>query len=127
MLINEAFAQTAATAPQGGLIEFLTPLVVVVAIFYMLLWRPQSKRMKAHQEMVQALKVGDTVMTTGGIQGTVKKLVDETTVILTVAKDTDITFNRQSITLVMEKPKNTAQKTGKKTPKKATKKAKKAA
>lgn len=135
MLINEAFAQTTTTAAQGGVIEFLTPLVVVIAIFYMLVWRPQGKRMKEHESMVSSLKPGDKVITTGGIHAKVVKSVDETTVILSIAPGVDVTFNSHSVTAMLEtgnkkssknddKP---VKKVAKKTTKKTAKKTKKAA
>ena len=123
MFINEAFAQTASVASPSGVIEFLTPLVVVVAIFYMLVWRPQGKRMKAHEELVQSLNSGDTVITTGGIHGTVVNTSDEATVVLEVATGVDVKFSRLAITAVLETAKSTKKTTSKKTTNKKTKKA----
>lgn len=120
MLINEAFAQTSAlpTAQGGGLVEFLTPLVVVIAIFYMLVWRPQGKRMKAHEEMVGGLAVGDKVITAGGVHGTVSKLVDEATIDLEIADRVVVTFNRQSVSMLVEKKAEAKKSTAKNTTKK---------
>ena len=62
------------TAPQpGGLAAFL-PLILVVAIFYLIVFLPARKRQKKLQEMIDNLKSGDKVITTGGIFGTVVAL-----------------------------------------------------
>ena len=57
----------------GGLGAFM-PIIVLFAIFYFLLIRPQQKRAKEHQATLEALKVEDTVITNAGIYGTVKKI-----------------------------------------------------
>lgn len=76
MFISPAFAeevQAAAEATQSGFsfVE-LTPIIALIAIFYFLIIRPQSKKMKEHQEMVNNLKSGTKVVTNGGIIGVVK-------------------------------------------------------
>ncbi len=69
-----AYAQTATdSAPQsamGGLMSFM-PIILMVAIFYFLLIRPQQKKQKQHAAMIEALKTGDTVLTNAGIIGTI--------------------------------------------------------
>lgn len=67
----------------GGLLG-LAPLVFIFVIFYFLLIRPQQRRLKAHQEMVGAVKIRDTAVTNGGLIGRVTK-VDENEVELEVA------------------------------------------
>lgn len=57
----------------GGLGAFL-PIIVLFAIFYFLLIRPQQKKSKAHQATLEALKSGDTVVTNGGLYGKVIKI-----------------------------------------------------
>ena len=74
-LISDAHAQAAAAPPGGGLLTFL-PLVLMLAVFYFLMIRPQQKRMKEHREMVGALKKGDEVVTNGGLGGTVTGVGD---------------------------------------------------
>lgn len=75
MLISPAFAQSAGGAPGFGF-EQMLPLVLVFAIFYFLLIRPQQKRAKEHKAMLSGIKRGDRVVTGGGIVGTVTKTVD---------------------------------------------------
>jgi preprotein translocase subunit YajC len=78
MFISPAYAQASGAAPSGGMSAFMqfAPLVLIFVIFYFLLIRPQQKRMKAHQAMVQSAKLRDTVITNGGLVGKVTK-VDE--------------------------------------------------
>jgi len=56
------------SAPSAGIAGFI-PILAIVAIFYLLIWRPQSKQRKAHVEQLKALRKGDSVLTRGGIYG----------------------------------------------------------
>jgi preprotein translocase subunit YajC len=80
MFATPAFAQTAAGAagagPQDMLIQFL-PLIALVVLFYFLMIRPQQKRMKQHQQMLAALKRGDTVVLNSGVIGKVVRVEDK--------------------------------------------------
>lgn len=71
-------------------------IIIMVAIFWLLLIRPQRKRQQQHQELVQSLSAADRVVTIGGVHGTVQSLDDET-VRLEVAPGTVVTFARQAI------------------------------
>ena len=75
------------------------PIVIMVAIFYFLLIRPQNKKQKETQRMLDALKKGDKVITIGGIHGTVSS-VKEKTVIVKVDENCKIEFNRPAIATV---------------------------
>jgi preprotein translocase subunit YajC len=75
MLISPAYAQDAAGG--GGLLVQILPLILIFAIFYFLLIRPQQKKMKEHREMLSALKRGDRVVTGGGIVGTITRVRDD--------------------------------------------------
>ncbi len=99
-MVSEAFAM-AGSGSQGGQqgYEGLIMLVLMFAIFYFLLIRPQQKRAKQHRELVSALKTGDQVVTAGGIYGKVAA-VEETTVTVEVATGVKIKLNRVSITEV---------------------------
>ncbi|AXC49557.1 preprotein translocase subunit YajC [Paracoccus suum] len=72
MFVSPAFAQTTAAAP-GGAAAFaqFVPLVLIFVIMYFLMIRPQQKKATQHRAMVEALKKGDTVVTSGGIIGKV--------------------------------------------------------
>lgn len=58
-------------SPVGGGASFIVPLLLMFAVFYFLLIRPQQKKQRTHQEMLKSLKVGDRILTTGGIYGTI--------------------------------------------------------
>lgn len=74
---SAAWAQadsTAAAASQGGGFASLIPLLLIFVIFYFLIIRPQSKKMKEHGQMIEALRRGDRVVTGGGIEAAVTKI-----------------------------------------------------
>lgn len=85
MLISPAYAQTAA----GGGFDFqaLLPLVLIFAVFYFLLIRPQQKKAKQHREMLSAVRRGDKVVTGGGVIATVVKVGDGEEITVEIAKD----------------------------------------
>jgi len=98
-MVSEAFAMAGNTAAQQGGrpgYEGILMLVIMFAIFYFLLIRPQQKRAKQHKELVESLKVGDQVVTAGGIHGKVAALQD-TVVTVEVATGVKIKVNRASI------------------------------
>ena len=76
MIINSAFAQSASGGGQGLLVQLL-PLILIFVVFYFLLIRPQQKRVKQHKDMVNSLKAGNQIVTTGGIVGKIVKLDDD--------------------------------------------------
>jgi preprotein translocase subunit YajC len=63
--------------PGGGLSVFI-PLILMFAVFYFLLIRPQQKKTRRHQDMLKSLKVGDRVVTSGGLYGTIVQGGDHT-------------------------------------------------
>jgi preprotein translocase subunit YajC len=86
MFESPAYAASGASAAGGAGGFFITifPLLLIFVIFYFLLIRPQQRRMKQHQDMVAAVKLRDTAITTGGLIGKVTK-VDDAEVELEVA------------------------------------------
>jgi preprotein translocase subunit YajC len=74
MLISPAYAQFGG-GDAGGIVSFL-PLVLIFAVFYFLLIRPQQKKMKMHREMIGNVRRNDRVVTGGGIIGKVTKVTD---------------------------------------------------
>lgn len=101
MFISNAYAETAAAAPQAGFMDFL-PLIALVAVFYFLVLRPQAKRAKEHKEMVSALQRGDEVVTMGGEVGTVGKVFDEY-VSVVLAENIEVTVQKSAIQTVLPK------------------------
>lgn len=76
MFASPAFAQTAGAS--GGAAAFIqfVPLIAIFVIFYFLMIRPQQRRVKAHREMIDAVKKGDEVVTGGGLIGKVTRVQD---------------------------------------------------
>ena len=64
--------------PQTGAMGVFVPMILMVVIFYFLLIRPQQKKAKEHTKMVDALKSGASVVTRGGVVGTVQSVKDAT-------------------------------------------------
>ena len=79
------FADAAPTPSGGSMIPSLIMILVMVAVFYFILIRPESKRKKQAEEMRSSLKVGDDITTIGGITGTICAVKDKTLVIETGA------------------------------------------
>ena len=71
-------------------------LVILVGVFYFFLVRPQQKRVKEHQKLMESLKIGDQVVTIGGIHGVINSLGEET-VSLEVSKGVILTVSRNAI------------------------------
>lgn len=96
--VSEAHAAAPAAAPGGGGTgyESIIMLVAMGAIFYFLLIRPQSKRAKAHKELVESLSIGDQVVTAGGVHGKIVAL-QESVVTVEIAAGVKVKFNRSSI------------------------------
>ena len=106
--IPSALAETAGTAGDtaaaaadpgspASLISMFLPMILIVAVFYFLMIRPQRKKDKKVKDMLANLKPGDRICTIGGIYGTIKGLRDDT-VILNVGRDnTEMVFARWAI------------------------------
>jgi preprotein translocase subunit YajC len=92
MFSSPAYAQSGAAAASGGfsaiLVQF-APLLLIFVIFYFLLIRPQSRRVKEHQGMIAAVKRNDIAVTTGGLIGKVTK-VDDSEIELEIAAGTRV-------------------------------------
>ena len=80
----------------AGFVEMFWPFLVLIAVFYFFMYRPQKKQEKERAEFLQALKKGDRVVTAGGIHGTIKVL-HESTVSLEIAPKVVIRLERESI------------------------------
>ena len=100
MLISPAWAQGAPA--QGGGMESLVLIVVMFAVLYFLMIRPQMKRAKDHKNMIDALQKGDEVVAAGGVLGRISKL-NENYVTLEVSDQVEIQVQRPAIQLVLPK------------------------
>ena len=94
----------AASAQSDSTLAFMiqtVPLVLVFIIFYMLMIRPQQRRMKAHQAQIAAVKKGDRVVTGGGLIGRVKR-VSDTEVEVELAPNMVVTAVKATLTQVVD-------------------------
>jgi preprotein translocase subunit YajC len=98
--ISQAWAAEAPGQPDPFM-SFL-PLILIFVVFYFLLIRPQQKRAKEHKAMVEALKKGDWVVTTGGLLGRVTDL-GENFVRLQVAEGVEVKVQRPAVAALMPK------------------------
>lgn len=92
ILLSAAPADPNAGFDWGGMV----PLVLIVVVFYFFMIRPQMKKQKEAKKFVESLKAGDEVVTNGGIYGTITT-VEETTVILEIAKNVKIKVDKNVI------------------------------
>jgi preprotein translocase subunit YajC len=92
MGLDAATTETATDATGGSLLSLLLPMVLMFAVFYFLLIRPQRKKDKKVKSMLAALKVGDRISTIGGIFGTITEIKDETI---------ELTVGRENVKLMM--------------------------
>ncbi len=73
----------------SGIGQFI-PLILIFVIFYFFLIRPQQKKVKEHKVMVEGLKRGDKVITSGGITGTVERIIDNDKVEVVIAENVKV-------------------------------------
>ena len=86
----------------GAIGQFL-PLILIFAIMYFLLIRPQQKKVKEHQKMVSALRRGDQVVTQGGVIGKVAKVKENNEVEVEIAEGVKVRVVQSTITQVLSK------------------------
>lgn len=104
MFITPAYAQAATGAGSGtDMIIQLAPFLLIFVVMYFLILRPQQKRAKAHQELVNSLRRGDVVVTSGGLVGKVARVVDEHEVELQIADNVKVRQLRAHISSVRSK------------------------
>lgn len=99
MFITPAFAQASGATGLGSpdmLIQF-APFVVIFAIMYFLILRPQQRRAKEQRDMVQGARRGDTIVTTGGLIGKITKATDNSEVEVEVAPNVRVRIARSGI------------------------------
>ena len=85
-----------------GISQFI-PLILIFIIFYFLLIRPQQKRVKDHKTMVEGLKRGDEVITSGGIIGTVERVMEDDRIEVLIGESTKVQIIRSTITSLLKK------------------------
>ncbi|MCW7752939.1 preprotein translocase subunit YajC [Desulfobotulus sp. H1] len=91
-----AMGEAGSQGGQGGGFIQLVPLILMFVIFYFLLIRPQQKKAKEHREMVNSLKKGDRIITSGGIYGTVTG-IDDNTLTVEIAEKVRVKMVRANV------------------------------
>lgn len=104
--ISSAYAESSnngsAVSPQGGGLSMLLMVAIFFGFIYFTVWRPQMKRNKEQQNLLNALAIEDEVMTVGGLFGKVNKLTD-THVLLTIASGVEIIIQKSAVTTILPK------------------------
>ncbi|MBR9727450.1 preprotein translocase subunit YajC [Shewanella intestini] len=105
MFISNAYANSASPAAAGGeTMQLIFMLVVFGLIFYFMIFRPQSKRVKEHKNLMESISKGDEVLTNGGILGKVTKISAENDYVLLAINDNNqITIKKDYISAVLPK------------------------
>ena len=85
-----------------GIAQFI-PLILIFVIFYFFLIRPQQKRVKEHKLMVETLKRGDEVITSGGIIGTVERVMEDDRIEVMIGDNVKVQIIRSTITSQLKK------------------------
>ncbi len=99
-MINYAHAQAAAQQP--SMLASFIPLILIFLIFYFLLIRPQQKKQKEHKILLDSIKRGDEILSSGGILGKVIK-VDNDKLTVEIAKGVNVTVLRSTVADVVKK------------------------
>ena len=73
----------------SGIGQFI-PLILIFVIFYFFLNRPQQKKVKEHKAMVEGLKRGDKIITSGGIIGTIERVIDNENIEVKIAENVNV-------------------------------------
>ena len=88
---------------EGNAIAQFIPLILIFAIMYFLLIRPQQKKLKEHQKMVSALRRGDVVVTQGGLIGKVAKVKENNELEVELAEGVKVRVVQNTIAQVLSK------------------------
>jgi len=100
VLISNAYAQAGGGGGTGSQLFFI---IIMCAAFYFFFIRPQRKKVKEHDNMVQALATGDEIVTNGGIAGRVTQINDSGYIMLEVAENVEIRLQKTAISMVLPK------------------------
>ena len=85
-----------------GIAQFI-PLILIFVIFYFFLIRPQQKRVKDHKAMVASLKRGDEIITSGGILGTIDRVMEDDRIEVTIGENVKVQIIKSTITSLLKK------------------------
>jgi len=91
--------------PEAGMMQMLLMIGPMIVIFWLLIWRPESKRRKSHETLMNTLKPKDKVVTVGGMHGTVVDLdKDDVVLLIDPKKDIKVKFRRSSVSSIESAP-----------------------
>jgi preprotein translocase subunit YajC len=85
-----------------GIAQFI-PLILIFVIFYFFLIRPQQKRAKDHKAMVASLKRGDEIITSGGMIGTIDRVMEDDRIEVIIGENVKVQIIRSTITSLLKK------------------------
>ena len=85
-----------------GFAQFI-PLILIFVIFYFFLIRPQQKRVKDHKSMVESLKRGDEIITSGGIIGTIDRVMEDDRIEVVIGENVKVQIIKSTITSLLKK------------------------
>ncbi|WP_417264255.1 preprotein translocase subunit YajC [Celeribacter sp.] len=102
MFVTPAYAQAAGGAAANPIMQF-APLILIFAIMYFLMIRPQQKKMKEHKAMIEAVRRGDEVVTAGGIMGKVVKVREDGFVEVEIADGVKVKVQKATLANVVSK------------------------
>ncbi|MDR3449281.1 MAG: preprotein translocase subunit YajC [Alphaproteobacteria bacterium] len=106
--ITQAFAQDAAAVPPAagplaGIMNFL-PIILIFIVFWVIVIRPQQKKLEEQQKMIKALQRGDRIVTSGGIHGKIVKLEGDEHLIVEIADGVEVKIGRSHVNALEAKP-----------------------
>ena len=93
------FAQSAAAQDEPSIFGMLLPMILMIAGFWFLIIQPQRKKQKQHEQMVQSLKNGDEIVSTGGMYGTITNVKDDRFVVK-IADNTKVELTKNAVASV---------------------------
>ena len=96
LILLQAQGAAEGATTQGSQWSFWVMMILIFVVFYFFMIRPQTKKQKELQKQREAMKKGDKVVTAGGIYGEIKE-VQDTTFIITIAKDVTIKVSKESV------------------------------
>lgn len=109
-LISDAYAQSAPAAAAGFDFMSLLPLVAIFVVFYFFLIRPQQKKAQQQKDMVNSLRRGDSIVTAGGLIGSISKVVNDQEIEVEIADGVKVKVARAMVVNVVSKSHPVAEK-----------------
>ena len=103
MFVSPAYAQAAGAGGSAAAFTGFVPLIMIFAIMYFLMIRPQQKKLKEHQALVASVRRGDQVVTAGGIIGKVTKVTDEREIEVEIATGVKVKVLKNTLSNILNR------------------------